>query len=151
MIRRPPRSTLFPYTTLFRSERAGSLRDKLQRLESLKEQFIRFRFAVETLSFVYSVPGHEGDDRVYVIRRGRVRAESAAPRTIRERAHLRRTVAEVFGRTEHKGTQIPTHEIDELLLLSSWFRRFPGELARTTSPQDYRSSRPAASAALLAS
>src|SRR3712207_9476270 len=84
MIRRPPRSTLFPYTTLFRSERAGSLRDKLQRLESLKEQFIRFRFAVETLSFVYSVPGHEGDDRVYVIRRGRVRAESAAPRTIRE-------------------------------------------------------------------
>src|SRR3712207_8737042 len=24
MIRRPPRSTLFPYTTLFRSERAGS-------------------------------------------------------------------------------------------------------------------------------
>src|SRR5258708_8820361 len=26
MIRRPPRSTLFPYTTLFRSERAGSSR-----------------------------------------------------------------------------------------------------------------------------
>src|SRR3712207_8960908 len=25
MIRRPPRSTLFPYTTLFRSERAGVL------------------------------------------------------------------------------------------------------------------------------
>src|SRR5437016_10713797 len=26
MIRRPPRSTLFPYTTLFRSRRAGDLR-----------------------------------------------------------------------------------------------------------------------------
>src|SRR5438874_6326402 len=26
MIRRPPRSTLFPYTTLFRSERGASLR-----------------------------------------------------------------------------------------------------------------------------
>src|SRR3712207_8211606 len=26
MIRRPPRSTLFPYTTLFRSRRAGGLR-----------------------------------------------------------------------------------------------------------------------------
>src|SRR5436309_5464837 len=26
MIRRPPRSTLFPYTTLFRSHRAGALR-----------------------------------------------------------------------------------------------------------------------------
>src|SRR5688572_31596017 len=26
MIRRPPRSTLFPYTTLFRSDHAGSMR-----------------------------------------------------------------------------------------------------------------------------
>src|SRR2546430_6353220 len=29
MIRRPPRSTLFPYTTLFRSQRAGLRRDAL--------------------------------------------------------------------------------------------------------------------------
>jgi excinuclease ABC subunit C len=130
-------------------ERAANLRDKLHRLESLKEQFIRFRFAVETLSFVYSVPGHEGDDRVYVVRRGRVRAEFPTPRTIRERAQLRRTVADVFERTEHKGAQIPTHEIDELLLLSSWFRRFPGELARTTAPADV--SNPRAVSALLAS
>src|SRR3712207_7532651 len=28
MIRRPPRSTLFPYTTLFRSERAGRQREE---------------------------------------------------------------------------------------------------------------------------
>src|SRR2546422_6328338 len=28
MIRRPPRSTLFPYTTLFRSPRAGELRQR---------------------------------------------------------------------------------------------------------------------------
>src|SRR3712207_8980138 len=28
MIRRPPRSTLFPYTTLFRSRRRGSRRDR---------------------------------------------------------------------------------------------------------------------------
>ena len=26
--------------------------------------------------------------------------------------------------------QIPTHEIDELLLLSSWFRKYPDELER---------------------
>src|SRR2546430_10162180 len=30
MIRRPPRSTLFPYTTLFRSERALSAKDVAQ-------------------------------------------------------------------------------------------------------------------------
>src|SRR3712207_8352764 len=32
MIRRPPRSTLFPYTTLFRSEEALELRDVEDRL-----------------------------------------------------------------------------------------------------------------------
>src|SRR5438477_12961323 len=31
LIRRPPRSTLFPYTTLFRSHAFGRFRDRLQR------------------------------------------------------------------------------------------------------------------------
>ena len=53
------------------------LRDKLQRLEVLREQFARLRFAVETLSFVYTVPGDDGEDRVYLIRRGCVRADAA--------------------------------------------------------------------------
>src|SRR2546422_3991962 len=35
MIRRPPRSTLFPYTTLFRSRRAGITRDELR--QALRE------------------------------------------------------------------------------------------------------------------
>ena len=115
-------------------ERAATLRDKLARLEGLREQFVRFRFAVETLSFVYTVPGHDGDDRVYLIRRGRVRAECRAPRTAAERRQLGRLVADVFGATERESASVPTHEIDELLLLSSWFRRFPGELERTESP-----------------
>ena len=115
-------------------ERAGTLRDKLQRLVGLREQFIRFRFAVETLSFVYRVPGHEGEDRVYLIRRGRVRAEQAAPRTAAERASLERLIEDVYGPTERDTAQVPTHEIDELLLLSSWFRRFPAELERTEKP-----------------
>src|SRR5260370_34002398 len=34
MIRRPPRSTLFPYTTLFRSYYAGELRDVIRRIKS---------------------------------------------------------------------------------------------------------------------
>lgn len=115
-------------------ERAASLRDKLYRLEGLREQFERYRFAIDTLSFVYTVPGHEGDDRVYVIRRGRVRAESPAPRAPRERAQLRRVAEDVFGVTEREPAQVPTHEIDELLLLSAWFRRHPNELQRTRPP-----------------
>ncbi len=115
-------------------ERAAVLRDKLRRLESLREQFSRLRFAVETLSFLYRVPGYEGDNRVYLIRRGRVRAERPAPTTARERRELRRLAAQVFGATERESAQVATHEIDELLLLSSWFRRFPKELARARRP-----------------
>ncbi|MGH7664315.1 MAG: UvrB/UvrC motif-containing protein [Gemmatimonadaceae bacterium] len=112
-------------------ERAAVLRDKLERLEGLREQFLRFRFAVESLSFVYRVPGHDGDDRVYVIRRGRVRAERPAPRSHRDRAALEQLAADVFGVSERPSVEVPQHEIDELLLLVSWFRRFPAELRRT--------------------
>jgi excinuclease ABC subunit C len=115
-------------------ERAASVRDKSHRLELLKEQFLRMRFAVETLSFVYPVAGYDGDDRVYLIRRGRVRAEMDPPRSREERKRLRELIGAVFGSVEPATAQIPTHEIDELLLLSSWFRRFPAELKRTSKP-----------------
>ncbi|HEX6536928.1 MAG TPA: UvrB/UvrC motif-containing protein [Gemmatimonadaceae bacterium] len=117
-------------------ERAATLRDKLRRLEELREQFLRFRFGVETLSFVYTVPGWQGDDRVYLIRRGRVREERSVPRTAAQRRALVRATEEVFGTTERDTAQVPTHEIDELLLLSSWFRRFPAELERTVRAED---------------
>ena len=131
-------------------ERAATLRDKLKRVEALRSQFARLRFAVETLSFVYTVPGYEADDRVYLIRRGRVRGETALPvepvdmdrsrrdLTAREPAQagtLMRLIDEVFTPNERDTGQIPTHEIDELLLLSSWFRRFPDELERTSAAQ----------------
>ena len=112
-------------------ERAASLRDKLHRLEVLRDQFGKLRFAVETLSFVYTVPGFEGDDRVYMIRRGQVRAEEPAPRTTKDRSRIRELVDDIFRPAERITGSIPPHEIDELLLLSSWFRRFPKELDRT--------------------
>ena len=112
-------------------ERAGSLRDKLHRLEELREQFGRLRFAVETLSFLYTVRGHEGEDRLYLIRRGRVRAELPTPRTAKDRRSVDELVQSVYSQAERKSSSVPTHEIDELLLLSSWFRRNPAELDNT--------------------
>jgi excinuclease ABC subunit C len=114
-------------------ERAASFRDKLKRLEELRKQFNRLTFAVEALSFVYNVPGHEGDDRVYLIRRGRVRAEVNAPKTPEDAASLLELIDSVYTPSEKETTRIPTHEIDELLLLSSWFKRFPEELTHTSS------------------
>ena len=45
MIRRPPRSTLFPYTTLFRSTIGGNLfGDAVQRKRFLKKIWVRLPF-----------------------------------------------------------------------------------------------------------
>jgi excinuclease ABC subunit C len=111
-------------------ERAAAYRDKLHRLEALRKEFGRLRFAVESLSFLYTVPGNDGKDRVYAIRRGRVRAEMDAPSNQGEHDALHAMLAEVFSDAV-AGMQVPSHEIDELLLLSSWFKRFPRELDRT--------------------
>jgi excinuclease ABC subunit C len=111
-------------------ERAAAYRDKAVRLEDLRDRFGRLRFAVESLSFIYTVPGGDGKDRLYLIRRGRVRAELEAPANPDEESALRQTLAQIFGNVTD-GVQVPSHEIDELLLLSSWFRRNPRELERT--------------------
>jgi excinuclease ABC subunit C len=116
-------------------ERAATLRDKLHRLEELQEQFGRLRFAVETLSFLYSVRGYDGDDRLYLIRRGRVRAEVPSPQSSGDRQSLEALVQSVYSPPERKTSSVPTHEIDELLLLSSWFRRNPAELDNTRSAE----------------
>ena len=112
-------------------ERAAIYRDKLERLEALRAQFGRLRFAVENLSFVYTVPGHEGEDKVYLIRRGVVRAELSKPRSSKDRRTMKQLVDDIFSQPVPSHAQVPTHEIDELLLLSSWFRRFPHEMKRT--------------------
>jgi excinuclease ABC subunit C len=112
-------------------ERAAIYRDKLERLEALRAQFGRLRFAVENLSFVYTVPGHEGEDKVYLIRRGVVRAELSKPRSSKDRRSMKQLVDDIFSQPVPSNAQVPTHEIDELLLLSSWFRRFPKEMKRT--------------------
>lgn len=111
-------------------ERAAAYRTRLERLGALREQFSRMRFALEALSFMYPVPGHGGDDRVYLIRRGSVRAEAKAPASEGEERALEKLIEEVFGPAEPAWAPVPNHEVDEILLLSSWFQRFPEELER---------------------
>lgn len=114
-------------------ERAASLRDKIERLESLRAQFARLRFAVESLSFVYTPSAVHGDDVSYVIRRGRVRAVEPAPRTAEQRRAFDSRVSAIFAPMERTDGTVPSHEIDELLLVSSWFTRFPKEFERTSA------------------
>jgi excinuclease ABC subunit C len=117
------------------------MRDKLERLEALRDQFERLRFAVESLSFLYTVPGWNGEDRVYLIRKGRVRAEDIPPTNARDKRRHKALVEQVFSVAEREGARLPTHEIDELLLLSWWFRTHPAEMDRTTPADAARSRR----------
>lgn len=113
-------------------ERAAVMRDKIKRLESLREQFTRIRFALESLSFVYTIPGATGEAYAYVVRRGRVRHEGPAPRTVAERRAFEALIGGILDPSERAPAAVPGHEVDEVLLLASWFGRNPKELARTT-------------------
>ena len=114
-------------------ERAGVLRDKRQRLEDLRDRFERMRFAAESLTFAYRVAGVNGDDRVYLIRRGVVRAELPAPRSPEDEAALRQAVKKVVTDTPITAARsIPQHEVDELLVIAAWFRANPSEMERAT-------------------
>jgi excinuclease ABC subunit C len=115
-------------------ERAGQMRDKLQRLELLRIQLEKLRFAVETLTFAYPVTGHGNETRIYLVKRGTVRADLKRPVTRREQLEFTEWARRVFEAPERPTRQVPTHEIDELLLLSSWFQRNPKEFARTLAP-----------------
>lgn len=112
-------------------EYAASVRDRMRRLEALRDEFGRLREALENLSFLYRVPGIEAEDRVYLVRRGTVRAVVPAPRTAAERRALSRLAAEHFGRPEPGGALVARHQVDEILLVARWFRANPAELERT--------------------
>ncbi len=111
-------------------EHAGSLKGKVEALEWLAERLGRFHATADRLSFVYRSLGHDGTERVYLVRRGTVRAELDAPRTPGERAELARLVRRVFDGPDPTGGDIPTHDMDEFYLVASWFRRRPAELER---------------------
>lgn len=122
-------------------EYAAQLRDRAWRLEALRDEFSRLREALDGLSFVYTVAGRDGDDRVYLIRRGTVRASMAAPRTAAERRRLGRLVHEHFAAPEPAGALVAKHQVDEILLLARWFRSHPAERERTTPPEHWLATR----------
>jgi excinuclease ABC subunit C len=125
-------------------ERATLWREKLEALEGLFAAISRLRAATDALSFVYGVRdrtppslGGGHDDRVYVVHRGLAKAEAAWPRTPIER--------EAFGATLARFTDYPhgapaartAVEMDQLLLVMSWFRQHPDEFDATTPLEEW--------------
>ena len=107
-------------------ERAGWLRDRLTALQELDAQLARVREAITKPSFVYAMPGRDGDDRLYLVRHGRVVAEARCrePESVTALQAL-----------EQRGVQAPTgavvDQLDELLMIESWFRTRPNDAALT--------------------
>jgi excinuclease ABC subunit C len=112
-------------------EYAAELRDRAERLGQVQAELVEIGRTVEGLSFLYTVPGHGGDDRVYIVRRGSVRAEFAVPRTTAEHLTLAEQAREFFSRPEPAAIGLRAHEAQEVLLVARWFRLNPTELERT--------------------
>jgi excinuclease ABC subunit C len=107
-------------------------REKFEQLEWLLAATSRARSAVDLLTFVYRDPGDHGDDRVYVLRRGVVRAAFPNPSTPIEHEAFRAVVGEEARQPPPPSGPLPLESIDEVLLMMAWFRAHPDALKRTT-------------------
>ena len=101
-------------------ERAGWIRDRLTALQALEEQLTRVRGALTRPSCVYAVPGIDGDDRLYLIRHGRVVDEARcldveAVNILQARERIDMPMA----------VSVPADQLDELLMIEQWFRIRP--------------------------
>ena len=111
-------------------EYAAQLRDRMSRLEEARDELVSLRGLIDSLSFVYDVPGLRGDDRTYIIRRGSIREDRPAPVTEEEREDLALRARSLLRRRETFARVAPT-QAAEILLLARWFRLRPQELKRT--------------------
>jgi excinuclease ABC subunit C len=120
-----------------RFELAARWREKFEQLEWLLASTSRARSAIDLLTFVYRDPGDFGDDRVYLLRRGMVRASFPYPVTPIEDEAFRAVVREEASRGESASGPLPLDSIDEVLLMMAWFRAHPDALRRTTGYEQW--------------
>jgi excinuclease ABC subunit C len=107
-------------------------REKFEQLEWLLAATSRARSAIDLLTFVYRDPGDFGDDRVYLLRRGVVRASYPYPTTPIEHDAFRAVVADEIRQPDESSGPLPLDAVDEVLLMMAWFRAHPDALRRTT-------------------
>jgi excinuclease ABC subunit C len=112
-------------------EHAARLRDRRDRLASMRDEMAAFRGDVDALSFIYRVTGFDGGERLYLIRGGRVRDEiDLGPDVQRDDVAMR--VNAVLGDPNPGLAGMSAHEAAEVLLVAAWFRGRPDEIKRTS-------------------
>jgi excinuclease ABC subunit C len=114
-------------------EYAAKLRDRAARLEEARYELIASRASIEAMTFLYRAKGYNGDDRIYAIRRGSIRAEYPAPNSEAEMDALIETTRPLLTRRERVTTTVTPEQVNEVLLVARWFRLKPAELNQTIS------------------
>lgn len=114
-------------------ERAATWKKKFEALEWFFGAVSRLRAAIDGLSFVYEVKDATGgsDDRVYLVRHGVVRAEAPLPRTPLEKEAFAADVRHHALDPAPAPSARSAGEMDQLLLVMSWFRQHPAEYEHT--------------------
>ena len=115
-------------------EYAAVVLERMEALRSLRSSLVRMDRALDRLSALYTVPGHGGEDRIYVLQRGLVMAELPPPQNRLERRELSRRVDQILRTPPAPEPRIGHNGIAEMLLVERWFRRNPGEARRLTAP-----------------
>lgn len=115
-------------------EYAALLCDRIERLRRFRDELVVFRGAVEDLTFVYRVPGFAGNDRIYLVRRGRIRKDMAHPKTRRARDRVARAIDAVYGAVDPGPSGLSPQDAAEIPLIARWFRLNPKERGRTLAP-----------------
>jgi excinuclease ABC subunit C len=118
-------------------EYAAVLRDRLERLERFQAQLAAFRGRVESLTFLYRVAGYRGADRIYLVRRGRVRDEMPRPTSARGRMHIAARVQELLSEPETGPGGLTGREAAEILFVARWFEIRPRQLKFTEAPDEW--------------
>lgn len=109
-------------------EYAAQLRDRAYRLEEARYELIAARSSIEALTFLYRTQGYQGDDRVYAIRRGSIRAEWPAPAGGEAMQALQEQARPLLTRRERATSTVSPEQVNEVLLVARWFRTRPAEL-----------------------
>jgi excinuclease ABC subunit C len=116
-------------------EYAALMRDRLERLRAFRDDLVAFRGRVEDLTFVYRVPGFRGDDRLYLVRKGRIQRDLPYPKGRKARERAARAVETVYAERDLGPGGLEPEDAAEILLVAQWFRLHPEERRRTLSPE----------------
>ena len=115
-------------------ERAAALRDQLDVLRWLHERIDRLRRVRAQQSFIYPVPGHEGQDVWYLIQHGRVVTALPAPAGAAEMRRAVQHIRAVYRARPACPSVVPLDEVDGVWLVAAWFRRHAAERQRILDP-----------------